>query len=272
MIPRANITAWRTVAPWPDDAQVEQDLALSRAIVELYSNPFVAERLAFRGATALYKLCFPVAYRYSEDLDFVQRRRERIGPTLDEVRSTLDPWLGDAEWDQTERGTTLVYRFESEIEPVVPLRVKIEVNTREHATCFGFVERPLVVDNPWFRGEAAVGTYEVDELLGTKLRALYQRKQGRDLFDLGAMLRRRELAPQRIVEAFQFYLGLEGVSVSRAEFEENLRRKMADPEFLEDIRPLLAEGVDYDPHEAFDLVMSELLAHLPGDPWKGALD
>jgi len=154
VIPRANITAWRAVAPWPDDAQVEQDLALSRAIVDFYSNPFVAERLAFRGATALYKLHFPAAYRYSEDLDFVQRRRERIGPTLDAARSTLDPWLGDAEWDQTERGTTLIYRFESEVEPVVPLRLKIEVNTREHAACFGFVGRPLVVDNPWFRGEA----------------------------------------------------------------------------------------------------------------------
>jgi hypothetical protein len=35
MIPRANITAWRTVAPWPIDAQVEQDLVISHALVEL---------------------------------------------------------------------------------------------------------------------------------------------------------------------------------------------------------------------------------------------
>jgi hypothetical protein len=86
------------------------------------------------------------------------------------------------------------------------------------------------------------------------------------------MLRDAKLDARRVVEAFQFYLGLEGTSVSRAEFEENLRRKMDDPEFLEDIRPLLAEGVDYDPHVVFDRVMSELLAHLPGESWKGALE
>ena len=33
MIPPAAITAWRAHAPWIDDAQIEQDLALSRALV-----------------------------------------------------------------------------------------------------------------------------------------------------------------------------------------------------------------------------------------------
>lgn len=132
--------------------------------------------------------------------------------------------------------------------------------------------RPIAVQNPWFRGEAQVVTYELDELLGTKLRALYQRKQGRDLFDLGMMIRDRRLDPRRVVEAFQFYLELEGASVSRAEFEENLRRKMADPEFLEDTRPLLAEGADYDPHVAFEAVMDELVSRLPGEAWRGEVE
>ena len=56
MIPRANITAWRRIAPWPDDAQVEQDLVISRALVELYSHPLLSENLVFRGGTALNKL------------------------------------------------------------------------------------------------------------------------------------------------------------------------------------------------------------------------
>jgi hypothetical protein len=53
MIPRAHITAWRPQAPWSTDAQVEQDLLLSRAIVEIFSDPLVADSLAFRGGTAL---------------------------------------------------------------------------------------------------------------------------------------------------------------------------------------------------------------------------
>ena len=27
MIPRANITAWRATAPWPDNSQIEQSMA-----------------------------------------------------------------------------------------------------------------------------------------------------------------------------------------------------------------------------------------------------
>ena len=58
MIARAAITAWRGTAPWPEDAQVEQDLVLSRALVELFGRPSVAEHVAFRGGTALHKLYF----------------------------------------------------------------------------------------------------------------------------------------------------------------------------------------------------------------------
>ena len=56
MIPQANITAWRANAPWADDAQVEQDLALTRALVELFSNPDLAGRIALRGGSALQNL------------------------------------------------------------------------------------------------------------------------------------------------------------------------------------------------------------------------
>ncbi len=42
MIPRAHVTAWRAKAPWASDAQVEQDLVVSRAIVELFSDESIA--------------------------------------------------------------------------------------------------------------------------------------------------------------------------------------------------------------------------------------
>ena len=53
MIPQAHISAWRAVAPWLDDAKVEQDLVLSRAVVELFAAPDLAGGLAPRGGTAL---------------------------------------------------------------------------------------------------------------------------------------------------------------------------------------------------------------------------
>lgn len=91
MIPRAHVTAWRSRAPWPTDSQVEQDLVLSRALVELYRNPSVAQTVAFRGGTALHKLFFTMPGRYSEDIDLVQIGAGPIGPILDAIRASLDP-------------------------------------------------------------------------------------------------------------------------------------------------------------------------------------
>lgn len=78
MIPRAFITAWRTEAPWLDDAMVEQDLVISRALVELFQVKDIANRLAFRGGTALHKLHLQPGARYSEDIDLVQVKASKF--------------------------------------------------------------------------------------------------------------------------------------------------------------------------------------------------
>ena len=72
MIPRDYITEWRARAPWIDEFQIEQDLVISRALVVIFSEPSLAEALAFRGGTALYKLYLTPPARYSEDIDLVQ--------------------------------------------------------------------------------------------------------------------------------------------------------------------------------------------------------
>jgi Nucleotidyl transferase AbiEii toxin, Type IV TA system len=90
MIPLDYITEWRVHAPWPELSQVEQDLIISRALVELYSHPVVAENLAFRGGTALFKLHLSPA-RYSEDIDLVQMMPGAIGPVMDAVQEKINP-------------------------------------------------------------------------------------------------------------------------------------------------------------------------------------
>jgi hypothetical protein len=188
VIPRASITAWRKAAPWPENAQVEQDLVLTRALVELFRRPAFAAGAAFRGGTALHKLFFSPPARYSEDIDLVQRTPGPIGPLVEEIRAALDPWLGDPKRKAGQGRFTLHYRFEPTFPPVVPMRMKVEINTREHFTSHGYVTRRMNVANPWFSGHADVTTFSLPELLGTKLRALYQRKKGRDLYDLDVAL------------------------------------------------------------------------------------
>jgi predicted nucleotidyltransferase component of viral defense system len=269
MIPFDYITEWRATAPWVQDAQVEQDLVLSRALVAIFQAPDLAGFLAFRGGSALYKLHLTPAARYSEDLDFVQTTPGPIGAVLDAVRGALDSWLGMPRRSLKEGGATLTYRMESEGAPALPMRLKIEINSREHFSVFRIERRDFTVDSRWFAGSASIPTYTLDELLGTKLRALYQRRKGRDLFDLWLAQGRAPVDPERVIACFLQYLGHAGLTVSRAEFEANLEAKTADPRFLGDIAPLLSPRCPWDPAAATRYVRDELLARLPGDPWRG---
>ncbi len=270
MIPFDYITEWRQQAPWVQDAQVEQDLILSRALVELFEREELVEALAFRGGTALFKLHLSPAARYSEDIDLVQVKAGPIGPILDVIREVLDPWLGQPSRAFKEGRVTLIYKMRSEGPPALPMRLKIEINTREHFSVFGIEKHPFEVNSRWFSGSANVHTYQLDELLGTKLRALYQRKKGRDLFDLWIAGRSVVVDADRVVECLLRYLDHEGLSLSRAEFEENLEAKCSDPRFLGDIAPLLASSCPWDASDAQQYVQRELLGRLPGAPWKGS--
>lgn len=144
----------------------------------------------------------------------------------------------------------------------------MEINSREHFTVHGLQEHRFGVTSRWFTGTAGVRTYELDELLGTKLRALYQRKKARDLFDLGLALQRSEVSPDRVVAVFSKYMEAEGAKVTRAMFEQNLAAKKNDPIFTADMAPLLAHGHEWDFDDAFDRVWSGLVVRLPGDAWK----
>ncbi len=264
MIPRAHITAWRGTAPWATDAQVEQDLVISRALVDLYSNDLLAQELTFRGGTALQKLHFDPPARYSEDIDLVQVNPGPIGPVLQAIRSCLEPWLGEPRWKQSRGRATFVYRFESEAKPVTPLKLKVEINTREHFTVLGLRHFRFVVNNPWFRGKTELLTYETEELLATKVRALYQRKKGRDLFDLSeALSAMPDLDTQAIVDCFLRYMEHDGLRITRTQFESNLAEKIDNDVFVRDVPPLLASGISYDPRRALELVQRDLISKLP---------
>ena len=259
MIPRTSIVAWRSVAPWLADSQVEQDLVLSRVLVEVFSNSTLAENLAFRGGTALYKLHFRSAWRYSEDIDFVQIQSGAIGVILREIRRLIDPLLGNPTRDLREGSVVLNYRFSSEIPPVVRLRLKIEINTREHFSIMGIKKRSFSVKSDWFSGTCELSTYSLEELLATKLRALYQRRKGRDLFDLWIGLTEGHADSEAIVRVFQRYMEAGEHHVTQEEFRKNFREKMKNRNFLRDTEGLLRPGITYDPQEGFRLVENRLI-------------
>lgn len=264
MIPQDFIQEWKNTAPWQDNAQVEQDLILSRALVDIFNHPLLAENLVFRGGTALHKLYSQPQERYSEDLDFAQKTTHPIGAILQALHSVLDPWAGQPKWKQTHGRVTLSYRYLSEISPSQNMRVKIEINTREHFHFSDLVRIPFEVHSRWYEGKANILSYALEELLGTKLRALYQRKKGRDLFDIAIVLKMfPNLNCQKVVDCFLFYLEKESLHITRAEFERNMNQKLMDNLFTQDIVPLLRPQKTYNHIVAYELAFQKIISLLP---------
>lgn len=268
MIPRSFITEWREQAPWSAEEYVEQDLVISRALVELFGNGLLSEHLAFRGGTALHKLFLQPAARYSEDIDLVQIKPGPIGPVLDAMRESMR-WLEELSGNapKRDRGSLtakFTYRFESE-GAGIQRGLKLEINTREHFRVHEEYRIEYGVQNRWFSGSVLIPTYSLAELLGTKLRALYSRSKGRDLFDLWLALERTDVDPRAVADCCREYLKSENRAVSGPEFQRNLDEKLEDPSFCRDIngllRPEIADAYDVD--AAAGLVSERLLALLP---------
>ena len=273
MIPAMNITAWSRCAPWAEQRQVEQDLIISRAIVELFSDALLADELRFRGGTALNKLHFPAALRYSEDIDLVRTTKGPIKEVLGRVRDVLEPWLGKAAFEQSPVAPKLIFRAEAEDGGAAPLRLKVEITTREATAHDGPRRIDYTVSNDWFSGGAAVPTYSREEMLATKLRALLKRNRGRDLFDLSHGLAVFEsLDTDRVVVLFQRYMEEAGQKITRAQAEERMFAKLAHPGLVADIRPLLtaaeaASLTEDKTKDSFWNVFRTLVGRLPGEPW-----
>jgi len=260
MIPQAYITEWSNNVPWQTNEQVEQDLVICRALTEIFKDEFLANHLAFRGGTALHKLYLSPQPRYSEDIDLVQIKAEPIKETIDRIRHILS-FLGKPVIKQKANNNTLVFRFESEFAPVMPLRLKVETNCREHFNVLGITKFPFTVESQWYTDSCEITTYKLEELLGTKLRALYQRRKGRDLFDLYTAITQKELNLDQILTCYREYMKfvVGSNAPTQKEFLLNMEAKMQDSEFLGDTKQLLRNGESYDSQKAYDLVKVNLL-------------
>jgi predicted nucleotidyltransferase component of viral defense system len=272
MIPRAYIVAWGADhAPWPDQNQVEQDLVISRLLVEIASHPLLSEQLAFRGGTCLHKLHLPGALRYSEDLDFVRTNQQPLlGGIYDAIRDIA------AEVGVTEHRRTFpsinsamgTIWFDAEPESQVGrIRIKIETNVVESIPVDQHIFLPYSVRNRWWSGSAKIRTFPVEEILGTKVRALCQRRKGRDLFDLWVGLGLPDIDDDAIVAALKHYMGAKVYSYPQ--LVQHLATKRGDPEFEADLGTLVgAIPPGYDQDEALEVVRRRIglkLRNVPSD-------
>lgn len=280
MIPinRQDILAHQRVVPWSAQYQVEQDLLLCRAMVALFDDDFLSSQIAMRGGTLLHKAHLAPASRYSEDIDLVvvgDRPEDHIRLA---IRRVLIDVLGTPKtsvWDtlmlalrnavQPSRVLRMTYSLPSIIEPGRNLDIVVEANVTERTPHRAVVEIPFSFPFREKMIQARLKGYDIHEMLGTKMRAMFQRKRGRDLFDLYWALTKSAspVDPAAIIESFQHYMKQEGNTATRAEFVAILDDHLKDRGFCSDMEPLLRSGIIYTPQSAGRHVRDKLLNLLP---------
>jgi len=261
MIPESFIERWRSQVQWQTLAMVEQDLVISRALVCLYNDPKIQKNLVFRGGTALNKLFIKPPSRYSEDIDFVQQNAEPIGDTINAIREVLKDWLGEPKRKITERSAKLIYQYQTIDD--LPAKLKIEINTTEHFQVLPLRYEPFSIDSEWFSGNCEIITYELEELLATKLRALYQRRKGRDLFDLWLVFSQKLANIDQVIKIFQKYCAHDNVPISGKLFQKNMQDKRLNKDFQVDMSILLPHKTNWNFEEAFEFVQNNIISKIP---------
>jgi predicted nucleotidyltransferase component of viral defense system len=280
MIPitRQDILAHQQVVPWAAQYQVEQDLLLCRAMVALFDDKFLSNQIAMRGGTLLHKVHLAPASRYSEDIDLVvvgarpeQHIRLAIRRVLTDVlgRPRTSAWgtlkLALRNSVRPSRVLRMAYSIPSIIENGRTLNIVVEGNVTERKPHLAVVEMPFSFPFRDKTVQTRIKGYDIHEMLGTKMRAMFQRKRGRDLFDLYWALTKsaKKVKPPAIIESFQHYMKQEGTKAARAEFIGILENHLEDPGFCSDMEPLLGNGIDYDPQAAGIYIKNNLLRLLP---------
>ncbi len=269
MIPLDYIQEWRSQAPWLDMRQVEQDLIISRTLCDLFNSEYLYGKIAFRGGTAIHKLLFQQPLRYSEDIDLVQTKPEPIGNTIDTIRDVLK-WLGNCRTRQIRHSTHLEFRFNPETHTDTTLKLKVEINTREHKSLYGTKSYLFELNSSWYQAKSEILSFEPEELFGTKLKALLQRNKNRDLFDLYEGVRQCRMDSQKLISCLEYYLAMDDMTIVRADAEQRMLKKLQGS-LTDDIAPLLPFEVRFDDDvavDAFNLVWRELISRIRGAPWK----
>ena len=218
-------------------------------------TPYWGKSLYLRGGTAFHKLYMPEPFRYSEDLDYVRTSAGSIGNIMKRLTS-LGQELGFKV--NTKMGEFPKVYWKFLFEDDTPGKIKLEINTYERSPMLPLAEKEHQINSSYYVGSGMIKTFEAEELVATKLRALYQRKKGRDLYDIWLALTVLGLKPERIVSAFPAYRP-EGVTAKL--MAANLAEKLADKSFCRDVGNMVRVGApQYDPQVAGEMVINTVLS------------
>lgn len=280
---QTDLTAWQSHAPWPKRSQLEQDLRLARGVAAIFADPVLSDHLAMRGGTVLHKGHLAPAARYSEDIDLVLTKAMDTEELDARLRQVLTPVLGKPSYSviadawlalRNRLRPSQILRTAYEFTPLGLQRkeiIKVEVNLNEMASLYPLVFVDIgLLDDDGNLITAPVRSYDINEMLGTKTRALMQRRQGRDLFDLAHAWQLSEQGSAKFavdgalaMAAFNWYLEQEGTQIKRIEANAILDERLRNKRFCRDMATLLRPGLAaFDAHAGAEVVRTAFFQHL----------
>ena len=275
-----DVLTHQEAVQWPELYQVEQDLLLSLSMVAIFNDKFLSEQVAMRGGTVLHKVHLAPAVRYSEDIDLVAvgERPEKhlkkglmrvLRPILGKEKSSTWAYIRLAVRNAAKPSRILrcIFKVPSVAAPGRELTIEVEVNVSERKPRF---ELQHLTFSFGFRNKVfstSIASFNINEMLATKMRATFQRKKGRDLFDLYWAITAITALPidtAKVIDAFIHYMGEESTTVPRSEFLAHINNCLEDKKgFCRDMDALLKQSLDYDPTTASVIVIDKLLNELP---------
>lgn len=184
----------------------EKNYVNSWILWTIYTSQY-GDTLLFKGGTALSKLYFPETWRYSEDLDFgvegaYQGSEAELRDVLEDTirASGIDFEVTKHRELQKEAYPTHYVDIDIQYTAVLGHKntTSLDVMIDEYVAFPSVNYRHSYEDVPEFELTA----YSVEEIFAEKLRALYQRSQARDYYDLYRMITEADVDDSVILPAF----------------------------------------------------------------------
>ncbi len=254
----------RILRGWADEIGIndlvlaEQDFRLSHVLIDIGSDDFLGERLYLKGGTAINKLYLKETPRLSVDLDFnAIGEKARVLTERKAIRDRLIRLL-----EERDAGYKVKYDYRYEQTTIhakyTPIfggeqTLKLEISNVERFPIMQ--ERRIDFVLPLTGESFEITTYQLEELVSTKLRALNDRLSGRDIYDIhqvsGFDLDQKVL---RKMVLYYFYRSKKVFNPKL--FFRNLETKFKPGRLTDDISGFIRAGAHFSPEKAVEDVIS----------------
>jgi predicted nucleotidyltransferase component of viral defense system len=209
---------------------VEKDYALTWLLKGFYlMDSGLDDRLVLKGGTAIRKVYFPQAWRFSEDLDFTVAKAVNPEGTRESMQRIFDRLLRESGIDYsfesfhlTEGSIIAGVRFLGPL--AFTNRIRHDISLREKMVLEP--ERRTIRASYSDLAEFEVWVYSLNEILVEKIRSIMQRGYSRDYYDVWRMLKESKFKDSEIKELLKMKCELNEVRWEPSLlFEENRLRE-----------------------------------------------